>query len=486
MRETTYTANSLNQYTGIATPGYEDILGVALATNAVYVNGGVAERKGEYFRRELQVANGSGPLWTNVTVASGGVTNTDGLIVPDDNQTLTYDLDGNLTFDGLWRYEWDAENRLAAMTMTNVAQIANANRLRLEFAYDFQNRRVQKVVKTWTGSVFGNAVTTRFVYDGWNVLTILDSQSSILQSFTWGQDLSGTMDQAGGIGGLLLVTAHGGATTNCFVAYDGNGNVTALVRGGSNPVLARYEYSAYGELLRATGPLARVNPFRFSTKFADHESGLVYYGYRYYSPVVGKWLSRDLVQEQVNPNAYLFLNNNTQSGIDPDGRLVWFLVTMAVGGAIGAVLHEDPWTGFLIGAAAGATGYGAGALVGGLLGSGAVGVTLGSTAANLTSTYTHFVLDNYAHAKQNMWALDTKQALVLTASGGATFLGGAFFGALLAKSGGGVDDAVLDAMIFFASEIGIGAARAFGEGAYQGARGVERIGQDRINQWDLD
>jgi hypothetical protein len=33
---------SLNQSTGIATPGYEDIPGVALATNAVYVNGGLA------------------------------------------------------------------------------------------------------------------------------------------------------------------------------------------------------------------------------------------------------------------------------------------------------------------------------------------------------------------------------------------------------------------------------------------------------------
>lgn len=62
---------------------------------------GLAERKGEYFHRELSLNNASGPLWTNVTVASGGVTNTGGLIVPDDNQTLTYDLDGNLTIDGV-------------------------------------------------------------------------------------------------------------------------------------------------------------------------------------------------------------------------------------------------------------------------------------------------------------------------------------------------------------------------------------------------
>lgn len=187
LRSTGYAVNSLNQYTTLTNLGYADILGAALATNGVWVNGGLAERKGEYFRRELQVANANGPLWTNVTVASGGVTNTGGLIVPDDNQTLTYDLDGNLTFDGVWCYEWDAENRLAAMTMTNVANIANSNRLKLEFTYDYQGRRVEKVVKTWNGSTFGNAVTTRFVYDGWNLLAILNPQLSTLNSFLWGK-----------------------------------------------------------------------------------------------------------------------------------------------------------------------------------------------------------------------------------------------------------------------------------------------------------
>ena len=62
----------------------------------------------------------NGPLWTNVTVVSAKITNGGGLIVPDDRQTLVYDLDGNLTFDGTWSYEWDGENRLKLMTMTNV------------------------------------------------------------------------------------------------------------------------------------------------------------------------------------------------------------------------------------------------------------------------------------------------------------------------------------------------------------------------------
>jgi hypothetical protein len=186
------------------------------------------------------VNNDSGPVWQNVDVVSGGTTKSGGLIVPDDQQSLNYDPDGNLIFDGVWTYQWDAENRLKAMSMTNVAGIAYSSRLKLEFVYDYLGRRVQKTVSIWNGNGFNSPVsTTRFVYDGWNLLAILNSQSSILHSFTWGQDLSGTMDEAGGIGGLLLVTKHGSTTTNCFVVYDGNGNVTALINAGDKSTAAK-------------------------------------------------------------------------------------------------------------------------------------------------------------------------------------------------------------------------------------------------------
>ena len=48
--------------------------------------------------------------------------------------------------------------------------------------------------------------TNRFVYDGWNLIAVLNPQSSITQSFIWGLDLSGTMQGAGGVGGLLAVS----------------------------------------------------------------------------------------------------------------------------------------------------------------------------------------------------------------------------------------------------------------------------------------
>jgi len=105
--------------------------------------------------------------------------------------------------------------------------------------------------------------------------------------------LSGSQQGAGGVGGLLEVTYHGNAVTNAFVAFDGNGNVTALVNAGDGTVVGNYEYGPFGEVIRNSGPLARNVPFRFSTKYQDDESDLVYYGYRYYKASTGTWLNRD-------------------------------------------------------------------------------------------------------------------------------------------------------------------------------------------------
>jgi RHS repeat-associated protein len=88
--------------------------------------------------------------------------------------------------------------------------------------------------------------------------------------------------------------------------------------------VARYEYSAYGELLRANGPLATANPFRWSTKFWDQESGLIYYGVRYFSSVSGRWISRDPIAEEGGINLYAFIHNNAINGLDAIGKLTTF------------------------------------------------------------------------------------------------------------------------------------------------------------------
>ena len=336
LRTNTYTANSLNEYTGIQTPGYESILGAALANSSVTVNGSVADREGEYFHREIPVANGSGPVWQNATNISSTFTNRGGLLVPAATQTITNDADGNLTADGIWTYQWDAENRLIMMAMTpSVSGIASSNVLRLDFSYDYLGRRVQKVVSTWNGTGFTPQTTSLFVYDGWNLLAVVNSQTAIQQSFMWGSDLSGTTTKAGGVGGLLMASI---SSTNCFPTYDGNGNFTSLLNIANKSLAARYEYDTFGNILRETGLLARSNPFRFSTKFADDESGNVYYNARYYNPSFGKWIGRDPTTDQILLNLYLFCHNNPIGRVDGDGKvdLGDVLVSCFIQGSIGA------------------------------------------------------------------------------------------------------------------------------------------------------
>jgi RHS repeat-associated protein len=158
--------------------------------------------------------------------------------------------------------------------------------------------------------------TQNFLYDGWNPIAILNPQSTILTAFTWGSDLSGSQQGAGGVGGLLTVHYVGTAATNCFVAYDGNGNVAGLINATNGTLVANYEYGPFGEVIRQTGPMAKVNPFRFSTKYQDAESDLLYYGNRYYYAGTGTWLSRDPDGENQGFDLYGFVDNSPIDAID--------------------------------------------------------------------------------------------------------------------------------------------------------------------------
>jgi len=111
-RVATYNVNNLNQYTSRTVPGYVDIMGLALATNPVTVNTTTAYRKGEYFREQVAVANGSSAVWEPVSVLAGQSSASGHEFVPETPEAFQYDADGNPTQDGRWTYAWDAENRL--------------------------------------------------------------------------------------------------------------------------------------------------------------------------------------------------------------------------------------------------------------------------------------------------------------------------------------------------------------------------------------
>ena len=141
---------------------------------------------------------------------------------------------------------------------------------------------------------------------------------------------------AGGVGGLLSISNPGSAQ---FACYDGNGNITALIDTTSTAITALYEYGPFGEVIRATGPLAKANPFRFSTKYQDNESDIVIYPYRAYNPFTGRWLSRDPAEEaEGGMNLYGFVGNNPVSQMDDLG-LAFYAID---GTSADASMHTNP------------------------------------------------------------------------------------------------------------------------------------------------
>ncbi|PWU10511.1 MAG: hypothetical protein C5B50_25470 [Verrucomicrobia bacterium] len=284
-------------------------------------------RHGDFFQGELAPNNTTGAVWiavTNLAVLQNGTssdletTNVGNIFVPKTPETFSYDADGNMTSDGRFTVAWDAENR--AISFTSLTNAPDGSKVKVDCAYDDRGRRIQKVVSAWSGSNYVAQSTNRFVYDGWNLIGILNSTNGLLYSFTWGTDLSGTMQGAGGVGGLISMTVHSGTSAGTyFYVFDGNGNVVALVNAGDGSIAAQCEYGPFGELLRATGPMAKTNPFRFSTKYEDDETDLLYYGRRYYTASTGRWLDRDPLMEAGGKNLYAFVLNAPVSFYDPFG-----------------------------------------------------------------------------------------------------------------------------------------------------------------------
>ena len=87
-----------------------------------------------------------------------------------------------------------------------------------------------------------------------------------------------------------------------------------MVKSSDGSIAARYEYDPFGKTIFSEGPMAGENSYRFSTKYLDDETGLYYYGYRYYDAEMGRWINRDPMEENGGINLYAF-NYNDSLGI---------------------------------------------------------------------------------------------------------------------------------------------------------------------------
>ncbi len=226
-----------------------------------------------------------------------------------------YDLDGNLAAFGDRTNAWNAAGRLVSTTWTETNGL---QRLRSE--YDHRGRRVRRVLETSAdaGATWTVIDNRTFAYDDWNLIyerSERPNEGAAELAFFWGPDLSGSLQGAGGIGGLVAISIGGDFY---FPGYDNNGNVVGYWN-EDGALVAEYSYDAFGKTISSSGSMESVFPHRFSTKYYDAETDLYYYGYRYYASSLGRWISRDPAEERGGLSLYRLERNDPLFSIDALG-----------------------------------------------------------------------------------------------------------------------------------------------------------------------
>jgi RHS repeat-associated protein len=246
--------------------------------------------------------------------------------VTSDGNSFTYDNNGNRLMGksspSTASYEYDDENQLTAVYIPTYWKET--------YMYDGRGRLRIRQSYRWdtTYSIWTLAVETRFVYDGMNLAQERTSSNNPGLTYTRGSDFSGTMEGAGGIGGLLARTEHAAsspyqASSSASYQADGNGNIVAMA--DSTPALvASYRYNPYGAVLNSSGTKAATNSMRFSSKPAwtsvsGNDTGLSYYGFRFYDHLAGRWINRDPIKERGGINIYGFVSNDPLDNWDSQG-----------------------------------------------------------------------------------------------------------------------------------------------------------------------
>jgi RHS repeat-associated protein len=319
----TFGVNSLNELTTVTRSGTLTVAGTTTSTATnVTVNGLSAwlYNDAAFAKDGFSLVDGEN-TFTAIAQDSYGRTDTNTVTtwLPESAGYL-YDLNGNLLSDGKRGFAYDDENQLITITVTNG--------WKSEFQYDGKMRRRVRKEFTWAGA-WAQTNEVRYIYDGNLVVqerhlapqlsTTIPQQ---VVSYTRGDDLSGSLEGAGGIGGLLGRTGVPSTISylpaTSYYHCDGNGNITALVN-ANHALVAKYHYDPYGNIVSQSGPLAEANFYRFSSKELHKTSGLIHYLHRYYEPNLQRWLSRDPIEEKGGLNLYGFVKNAPVDHFDIHG-----------------------------------------------------------------------------------------------------------------------------------------------------------------------
>ena len=238
-------------------------------------------------------------------------------------QRFSYDLAGNRTSVNGTETEIAAGNRLLRQGERRLSYDASGALTGIEtakgktsLAYDFDGHLTKASLPDGRQVSYGYAPdgTRLWRKDGAQTTHFLNDLSDVVGEYRGGK-VRASYVYGEGVDDVLSGRLGG---KDYFYHYDQVRSVTAL-SDAKGKRAASYRYSAFGEQLAASGPAAKANPYRFTSRQREGATGLYHYRARTYSPELGRFTTPDPFGRRGGLNLYAYAANDPASFNDPYG-----------------------------------------------------------------------------------------------------------------------------------------------------------------------
>ncbi|MCE9553352.1 MAG: RHS repeat-associated core domain-containing protein [Planctomycetes bacterium] len=250
----------------------------------------------------------------------GDMTDAGNRFLSDGMFDYTYDANGHLiqkvsiAYGDEVDYAYDIRNRLT--TVTNKDSLGTTTQV-VTYTYDMFNILIGKTHTPYSGGAPGTTVTTRFVYDGQNMIEVFDGTGALTHRYLDGPAVDQVFadEQFDPMSSGEMPIAAGETE---WTLTDNQGTVRNVIDSSDNIDL-HTAFNAFGNPVSHAGSLTMA--FGFTGKFYDADTGLQWNINRWYDPVLQRWMSEDPLGLGPDVDPYRYVGNGPTNATDERGLL---------------------------------------------------------------------------------------------------------------------------------------------------------------------